>query len=48
MPESPELPILGLGNVLLGGDGLGAAAVAELERNYVDPARRELARVKVL
>jgi len=34
MPESPELLILGLGNVLLGDDGLGAATVAELERRY--------------
>ena len=34
MPESPELLILGLGNVLLGDDGLGAAAVVELERDY--------------
>jgi hydrogenase maturation protease len=30
--------ILGLGNVLLGDDGLGAAAVARLERNYRVPA----------
>ncbi len=37
MAESPELLILGLGNVLLGDDGLGAAAVARLERNYNIP-----------
>ena len=29
--------VLGLGNVLLGDDGLGAAAVARLERNYRIP-----------
>jgi len=34
MPELSELLILGLGNVLLGDDGLGAAAVIELERKY--------------
>jgi len=37
MTESPELLILGLGNVLLGDDGLGAAAVARLERGYNIP-----------
>jgi hydrogenase maturation protease len=30
--------ILGLGNVLLGDDGLGAAAIARLEQNYRVPA----------
>jgi hydrogenase maturation protease len=30
--------VLGLGNVLLGDDGLGAAAVARVERNYRIPA----------
>jgi len=34
--------ILGLGNVLLGDDGLGAAAVARLERNYHVPPRVRL------
>ena len=34
--------ILGLGNVLLGDDGLGAAAVARLERNYRVPPRVHL------
>jgi hydrogenase maturation protease len=29
--------ILGLGNVLLGDDGLGAAALASLERDYIIP-----------
>ena len=29
--------VLGLGNVLLGDDGLGAAAVARLERDYRAP-----------
>ena len=43
MPESPELLILGLGNVLLGDDGLGAAAVAELERNYEIPPQVRVA-----
>jgi len=32
-----DLLILGLGNVLLGDDGLGAAAVARLERGYQLP-----------
>jgi hydrogenase maturation protease len=35
--RSIELLILGLGNVLLGDDGLGAAAVARLERGYHFP-----------
>jgi hydrogenase maturation protease len=35
--------VLGLGNVLLGDDGLGAAAVARLERNYCVPAGVRLA-----
>ena len=43
MPESPELLILGLGNVLVGDDGLGAAAVAELERNYDIPPQVRVA-----
>jgi hydrogenase maturation protease len=30
--------VLGLGNVLLGDDGLGAAAVSRIERNYRIPA----------
>jgi hydrogenase maturation protease len=30
--------VLGLGNVLLGDDGLGAAALARLERDYVIPS----------
>ena len=30
--------VLGLGNVLLGDDGLGAAALARLERNYLIPS----------
>ena len=30
--------VLGLGNVLLGDDGLGAAAVARVERDYCVPA----------
>ena len=29
--------VLGLGNVLLGDDGLGAAAVARMERSYRTP-----------
>jgi len=37
-PQSPSRPIgvlvLGLGNVLLGDDGLGAAAIARIERDY--------------
>ena len=33
-----DVLVLGLGNVLLGDDGLGAAAVARLERNYRVPA----------
>ena len=34
--------VLGLGNVLLGDDGLGAAAVARLEREYCVPANVHL------
>jgi hydrogenase maturation protease len=34
--------VLGLGNVLLGDDGLGAAAVARLERNYRIPSGVQL------
>ena len=34
MPESRGLLILGLGNVLLGDDGLGPAAVARLQREF--------------
>ena len=34
--------VLGLGNVLLGDDGLGAAAVARLEHNYRVPPRVRL------
>ena len=41
MPD--ELLILGLGNVLLGDDGLGAAAVARLERNYEIPPQVRVA-----
>ena len=33
-----EVLVLGLGNVLLGDDGLGAAAVARVERSYRIPA----------
>lgn len=33
-----EVLVLGLGNVLLGDDGLGAAAVARIERGYRVPA----------
>jgi len=32
-----SLLVLGLGNVLLGDDGLGAAAIARIERNYRIP-----------
>src|SRR5271166_28562 len=41
MPD--ELLILGLGNVLLGDDGLGAAAVAKLECSYDIPAQVRVA-----
>jgi hydrogenase maturation protease len=34
--------VLGLGNVLLGDDGLGAAAVARVERNYRIPSGVQL------
>ncbi len=37
MAKATELLVLGLGNVLLGDDGLGAAAVARLERQYHIP-----------
>lgn len=41
VPESEagrfSVLVLGLGNVLLGDDGLGAAAVARLERDYRSP-----------
>ena len=36
--ESPNLLILGLGNVLCSDDGLGVAAAAELNRRYLLPA----------
>jgi hydrogenase maturation protease len=36
------LLVLGLGNVLLGDDGLGAAAVARLERTYHIPSEVQL------
>ncbi|MGA7870610.1 MAG: hydrogenase maturation protease [Candidatus Binatus sp.] len=41
MPD--ELLVLGLGNILLRDDGLGAAAVARLERNYNIPPRVRVA-----
>jgi len=37
MPEARGLLVLGLGNLLLGDDGLGAAAVAQLEREFDIP-----------
>ena len=37
MAKATELLVLGLGNVLLGDDGLGAAAVSRLERQYHIP-----------
>ncbi len=37
MPEARGLLVLGLGNVLLGDDGLGVAAVARLEREFQIP-----------
>lgn len=37
MPERHELLILGLGNLLLGDDGLGPAAVERLEREFHVP-----------
>jgi hydrogenase maturation protease len=43
MSESIPLLILGLGNVLCGDDGLGAAAVAELRRRYACPDGVEIA-----
>lgn len=40
-PQSGDLLLLGLGNVLLGDDGIGAAALAALERAYrIPPAVR--------
>jgi hydrogenase maturation protease len=36
-PKAIGLLVLGLGNVLLGDDGLGAAAVARMERSYRIP-----------
>lgn len=41
--RSIEVLVLGLGNVLLGDDGLGAAAVAMIERNYRIPRGVRLA-----
>jgi len=38
-----DLLVLGLGNVLLGDDGLGAAAVARVERDYCVPPGVRLA-----
>jgi len=38
MNDSIPLLVLGLGNVLLGDDGVGAAAVARLEDDYEAPA----------
>lgn len=40
--EKISVLVLGLGNVLLGDDGLGAAAVARLERDYRAPPRVRL------
>ncbi|HYB91181.1 MAG TPA: hydrogenase maturation protease [Candidatus Binataceae bacterium] len=37
MPEAHGLLVLGLGNLLLGDDGLGAAAVARLDREFETP-----------
>ncbi|HLK10611.1 MAG TPA: hydrogenase maturation protease [Candidatus Binatia bacterium] len=37
MDEAAALLVLGLGNVLLGDDGLGAAAVHRLSRDFVAP-----------
>ena len=36
-PKTIDVLVLGLGNVLLGDDGLGAAAVAAIERDYRVP-----------
>lgn len=38
MQNAGDVLVLGLGNVLLGDDGLGAAALARLERGYYLPA----------
>lgn len=38
MTAETAVLVLGLGNVLLGDDGLGAAAIARLERDYRAPA----------
>ena len=43
MNESIPLLILGLGNVLCGDDGLGAAAIAQLRRRYDFPDGVEVA-----
>src|SRR5512134_729548 len=37
MSEPGRLLVLGLGNLLCGDDGLGAAAIARLERDYEAP-----------
>lgn len=37
MDKTPRLLVLGLGNLLCGDDGLGAAAVARLERDWEPP-----------
>ena len=39
MSEPGRLLVLGLGNLLCGDDGLGAAAVARLERDYEAPTQ---------
>jgi len=41
-PGSGGVLVLGLGNVLLGDDGIGAAAVDRLERDYCIPAEVRL------
>lgn len=43
MPERPPLLVLGLGNVLLGDDGLGVAAAARLERDFELPPQVRVA-----
>ncbi|HTW35743.1 MAG TPA: hydrogenase maturation protease [Rhizomicrobium sp.] len=43
LPKTIEVLVLGLGNVLLGDDGLGAAALASLERQYYVPVGVRLA-----
>lgn len=40
--KSTGVLVLGLGNVLLGDDGLGAAAIARIERDYRIPPRASL------